>query len=90
MFGKNPHVPKAEAAELKAHEAKDTIARVRAHREAAHLWDRAAEREKPGKTRALYEANAVKNREIADNDGAAPTPSDAEGEPSAPSPKVWN
>lgn len=87
-FGKNPHVAKAEAAEQKARDAKDDIAREQAYREAAHLWDRAADREKPGKYRTLYEANAVKNRELADGGGsAADADSDSENDAN---PKVWN
>ena len=66
-FGKNPYVPKAQAAELKAEEATDEASQVRAYRDAAHQWDRAAEREKPGKKRAEYEASAARNRELADN-----------------------
>lgn len=73
-FGKNPFVAKAEAAELKAETAKDAIARESAYREAARLWDRAAEREKPGKTRAQYEANAEKNRSLADADESPTQP----------------
>jgi hypothetical protein len=65
-FGKNPHVAKAEAAEQKSADALDDIARERAHREAAHQWDRAAEREKPGKQRAAYLASAERNRALAD------------------------
>lgn len=65
-FGKNPHVAKAEAAEQKAADAVDEIARERAYREAAHQWDRAAEREKPGKQRGVYETSATRNRELAD------------------------
>jgi len=67
-FGRNPHVSKAEAAEQKAELATDDIARVRALRDAAHLWDRASEREKPGKMRDLYEANAKRNRARADGE----------------------
>lgn len=67
-FGKNPHVPKAQAAEQKAADAADDTARERAYREAAHLWDRAAEREQPGKKRTEYEQNAVRNRALADGD----------------------
>lgn len=44
-FGKNPHVAKAQAAEQKAQLATDEAARKLAWREAARLWDRAAERE---------------------------------------------
>ena len=61
-FGRNPHVLKAQAAEQKAQEAPDETARARAYREAAHEWDRAAEREKPGKQRAEYEAHATRTR----------------------------
>ena len=55
-FGRNPHVAKAEAAQAKAKEARDAASEVRAYREAAHLWDRAAAKEKVGKRRAEYEA----------------------------------
>ena len=74
-FGRNPHVAKAEAAEQKGADAVDAIARERAYREAAHQWDRAAEREKPGKQRAAYEASAARHRELAD--GASPVEDDA-------------
>lgn len=73
-FGRNPHVAKAQAAEQKAQDASDDNARARAYREAAHLWDRAAEREKPGKQRTLYEQNAERDRQLAD--GGAPEPDD--------------
>lgn len=63
-FGRNPHVAKAQAAELKAQEADDEPTRARAYHEAAHEWDRAAEREKPGKLRLEYEANALRTREL--------------------------
>lgn len=65
-FGRNPHVAKAEAAELKATDATDDASRKRALYEAAHAWDRAAEREKPGKYRDAYVANAERNRAEAD------------------------
>ncbi len=71
-FGRNPYVPKAQAAEQKAQEAADETSRARAYREAAHEWDRAAEREKPGKQRGEYEANALRTRELADNPDADP------------------
>jgi hypothetical protein len=76
-FGRNPHVAKAQAAEQKAEDAPDEAARVRALREAAHLWDRAAEREPPGKRRLEYEARAARNREIAE--GAAPEEAEGDG-----------
>lgn len=75
-FGRNPHVTKAQGAEQKAQDAPDDAARARALREAAHQWDRAAEREAPGKRRQEYERNAARNRELAE--GTAP--GDAEGE----------
>lgn len=65
-FGRNPHVTKAQAAELKAAEAPDALARAMAHREAAHQWERAADREKPGKYKLTYEGNAQRNRELAE------------------------
>ena len=65
-FGRNPYVLKAQAAEQKALDAPDEEARVRAYREAAHEWDRAAERETPGKKRAEYEENATRARSFAD------------------------
>ena len=71
-FGRNPYVPKAQSAELKAHEAPDEMARARHYREAAHEWDRAAEREKPGKARSEYEGNAVRARELAEDQSASP------------------
>jgi len=64
-FGRNPYVPKAELAEQKAQEATDERTRSRAYSDAAHEWDRAAEREKPGKLRSEYEANAARNRGLA-------------------------
>jgi hypothetical protein len=77
-FGRNPHVPKAQAAEQKASDAPDEAARARALREAAHQWDRAAAREMPGKRRVEYEQNAERARAAAD--GALP---DEPGEPDA-------
>jgi hypothetical protein len=68
-FGRNPYVAKAEAAEQRALDAKDDVARTMAQRDAAHQWDRAAERELPGKKRSEYERNAQRNRDLADGDG---------------------
>ena len=65
-FGRNPHVTKAEAAELKAQGAKDASAHERAWREAGHLWERAADREQDAKRRALYLGNAERARAAAD------------------------
>jgi hypothetical protein len=76
-FGKNPHVSKAQAAEQKGLDAPDDRARVSAYREAARQWDRAAERETPGKRRTEYEQNAERTRRIAD--GEAPEPEENEG-----------
>jgi hypothetical protein len=79
-FGRNPHVAKAEAAEQKAAAAPDDASRDRALREAAHLWDRAAERETDARRRGQYTARAEATRARADGateEGAvedAPTP----------------
>ena len=81
-FGKNPYVAKAQTAEQKAADALDESARVRAHRDAAHEWDRAAEREKPGKQRTEYEDNAARNRALADGEPA----SEGESDDDAPAP----
>ncbi|GAB4198143.1 MAG: hypothetical protein OHK0013_06930 [Sandaracinaceae bacterium] len=67
-FGRNPYVAKAETAEQKALDATDDATRVRAHRDAAREWERAAAREKPGKRRDAYLANAERNRAIADGE----------------------
>ena len=75
-FGRNPHVIKAQPAEQKARDARDDVAYARNYRDAAHQWDRAAERETPGKLRSEYESNAVRARELAD--GKRPH-QDAEG-----------
>jgi len=79
-FGRNPHVAKAEAAELKATDATDDASRKRVLYEAAHAWDRAAEREKPGKYRDSYVANAERLRAEADGEAVgeeAPPPAKA-------------
>ena len=65
-FGRNPHVAKAEAAEQKARDATDDAAYELAWREAARLWDRAAEREKDEKRRKLYAERAESARASAD------------------------
>jgi hypothetical protein len=87
-FGRNPHVAKAEAAEQKALDAKDDDSRKRAYLEAAHLWDRAAEREKPGKKRDEYARKAEDLRALAD--GASPEEDEDGAIPSkgAPQPSV--
>jgi hypothetical protein len=65
-FGRNPFVAKATLAEQKAQDAGDRRARVQAHRDAANLWERAAEREQPGKQRVAYEAKANEHRQSAE------------------------
>ena len=70
-FGRNPYVLKAQAAELLADRARDEASRARAHREAAHEWERAAKREKPGKNRDEYLANEERNRELAESGSVA-------------------
>lgn len=87
-FGRNPYVPKAQTAELKAQEAGDDGARSLAYRDAAHQWDRAAAREKPGKLRDEYERNAARNRALADGEGVG---EEAEAATPPPPPaRVWN
>ena len=71
-FGRNPHVAKAQAAEQKALATTDASAYERAWREAAHLWDRAADRETDAKRRLDYTANAERARASADE----PRPAD--------------
>jgi hypothetical protein len=99
-FGRNPHVAKAQAAEQKAQSAMDRAAKSSGWREAARLWERAAEREKEGKKRSEYERNAEIAREQADQpDEVSPNSSgDDTGElppnavrlPSAVDPKQMN
>ncbi|MFM2420483.1 MAG: hypothetical protein RL385_5206 [Pseudomonadota bacterium] len=93
-FGTNPHLAKARAAQQKAEEAEDSHARAMAYREAAHQWERAAAREKPGKRRSEYEQLAEQNRALAEGadaaDTAAPVPTAGDAlaaesqEPAAP------
>lgn len=64
-FGKNPHVAKAELAEQKAREAGDAIARKQAWLDAAHRWERAAERETDAKRKHLYIDKAEQARQQA-------------------------
>jgi hypothetical protein len=80
-FGRNPHVPKALAAEQKAAEADDDASRARALREAAHQWERAAEREPPGKRRDEYEQKAARDRATADAGAAGDDRPDAASAP---------
>jgi len=65
-FGRNPHVAKAEAAEMKASESTDASAYEQALREAGRQWERAADREADGKRKQVYAANAERARATAD------------------------
>ena len=65
-FNQNPHVAKAEAAALKAQTANDESARTLALHEAAHQWERAAQREKNPKRAAEYQRNAEAARREAE------------------------
>lgn len=67
-FGKNPHVAKAEAAELKASSARDDTAREQAWRDAARQWERAADREQNDKRKAEYTQRAEAARATADGE----------------------
>ena len=86
-FGRNPHIPKAQAAEPKARDAGDDGARERAWREAAHLWERAAEREMDGKRRDEYSRNAERARALADGKEESTDKEEAGG---PPDPKTLN
>jgi hypothetical protein len=86
-FGRNPHVAKAEAAEQKARSATDDAAYELAWREAARMWERAAEREKDEKRRKQYvdraesaRASADEPREVREPQGAEPEASDEDFE----------
>ena len=87
-FGKNPHVAKAEAAEQKARIAGDDNARSSAWREAARLWERAAEREKFDKRIAEYTRRAEAARREAD--GEVPAEDEAVVETAAVDPRALN
>ncbi len=65
-FNQNPFVAKATTAAQKAEAATDATARSQAWREAAHLWERAADREKNDKRAAEYRKNAETARDAAD------------------------
>ena len=69
-FGRNPHVVKAQAAEQKARDARDDASRTLAWREAARLWDRAADREQSDKLRLDYTSRAEVARAEADGQEA--------------------
>ena len=87
-FGRNPHVAKAEAAELKAREANDAIASEQAWREAARQWDRAASREKNDKRRVEYTEKAEAAR--ANADAPAEPAEDVAPSVTSTEPKDWN
>lgn len=74
-FGQNPFIGKAEAAEEKALAATNVASEMRLYLEAAHLWERAAAKEKPGKRRTEFEAKAEAIREKATAAEAKPSPS---------------
>lgn len=88
-FGRNPHVAKAQAEEQKAQDATDDRTWSRGYLEAARQWDRAAEKEKPGKQRTQYEDNATRARELAergrDVGDAAPVSTETEDAAEVPS-----
>lgn len=88
-FGRNPHVAKAQAAEQKAQVARDDSARALAWREAARLWDRAAEREVQDKKKREYEQLAEAARSRADGEEPADE-SEEEAPASAPSKQLLN
>ncbi|MCU0685577.1 MAG: hypothetical protein MUF34_25600 [Polyangiaceae bacterium] len=82
-FGRNPHVAKAEAAEQKAQCAKDVSACEQAWREAARMWERAAERETHDGRRQQYAEKAEAARANADNpqlEGGAAAEANAEAD----------
>ena len=88
-FGRNPHVAKAEAAEVKAVTAKDQLACEAAWRDAARQWDRAAERETDEGRRQHYAAKAEVARASADTpSGGAET--STTGEPARVGPQWLN
>jgi len=76
-FGRNVHVAKAEAAELKASSAKDATAYEHAWREAGRLWERAADRETDARRKQQYAANAEQARANADQPQAPGQAGDA-------------
>lgn len=89
-FGRNPHVAKAEIAEQKALAASDDTARSVAWRDAARLWDRAAEREVSDKRKTEYTQRAEAARRSADgeelpDEDEAPAPA-----PAVTTPRVFN
>lgn len=84
-FGKNPHVAKAQDAEMKARAADDDHARASAWREAARLWERAAEKERFDKKAAEYRTHADNARREADGEAA---PAEEEAPAAKPAPAV--
>jgi hypothetical protein len=73
-FNQNPFVAKATAAAQKAEGARDASARTSAWLEAAHLWERAADREKNEKRAAEYRKNAESARDASEPPREAQAP----------------
>ena len=72
-FNQNPHVAKATAAELTAQGATDEATRSRSWLEAAHLWERAADREKNPTRASEYRKNAERAHNEAEPPAAVAT-----------------
>lgn len=87
-FGRNPHVAKAEAAEQKALDARDGLAREQAFRDAARQWERAAERENDAKRKKLYGDKAEQARANADSAQAGDAAGDESEDAEAPAPEA--
>lgn len=80
-FNQNPFVPRAAAAVQKAETATDSSACEQAWLEAAHLWERAADREKNARRVIEYRKNAESARAASGQpveQGTAATPAPAE------------
>ncbi len=73
-FNQNPHVAKATAAELSAQNATDEATRSGKWLEAAHLWERAADREKNEKRASEYRVHAERAHNEAEPRVEAATP----------------
>lgn len=89
-FGRNPHVAKAEIAEQKALAASDDTARSVAWRDAARLWDRAAEREVSDKRKGEYTQRAEAARRSADGESEPEDEAPPATPVTTPSPRVLN
>jgi hypothetical protein len=77
-LGRNPYIPKAQEAEEKAQSAEDPHTRARAWRDAARLWERAADKERSEKRARAFRERAEQARREAD--GVAVMPSGMEAE----------